>query len=100
MKKENLLVRFLNKIKSTWERLGEPDIEDGLVDSNTAMEVQKIIEVQEKVKKQKSFVTRVEKIDPLLEKYGEIKEGNPVYDAARKVTDTEKKIKSDDELLR
>ena len=95
MKKENFLSRMLDKIKSGWKRLGEPDIDDGLGDSATAKAVQKIIEVQEKVKKQRSFVQRVE-TDPLIERYGEIKQGNPVYDAACKASQTERNNKSED----
>ena len=68
-------------------------------DAVTAKEVQKIEKVQEEVKKQRSFVPRV-KIDPLIEKYGEIKEGNPVYDAARKASQTEISIKKEDDLLK
>ena len=99
MGKENFLSKLLDKIKKAWKRLGEADIDDGLGDAVTAKEVQKIEKVQEEVKKQRSFVPRV-KIDPLIEKYGEIKEGNPVYDAARKASQTEISIKKEDDLLK
>ena len=95
MKKENFLSLIIDKIKSSWKRLGEPDIDDGLVDANTAKQVQEIIAVQEKVKKQRNFVQRVE-TDPLIERYGEIKQGNPVYDAACKASQTERNNKSKD----
>jgi len=59
VKKENFLSRIINKIKEGWERLGEPDINDGM-DKDLSEEVERLNKVQEQVHAQGGFVQKAE----------------------------------------
>ena len=60
-KQGNILSRMFNSIKNVWLRLGEADINEGIMgdlDAATAKEVKAIEEIQAQVHEQRGFVPR------------------------------------------
>ena len=101
MKKENFLSKIFNGIKKILERINQVDVEDSvaILTKEEKAEYENAIKVQNEVKKQRSFVQKVNP-DPLMKKYGEPKEGNPIYDVAHKMRIDEEEEKEDDELTK
>ncbi len=60
-KQGNILSRIFNSIKNVWVRLGETDINEGIIgdlDAATAKELKAIEEIQAQVHEQRGFVQR------------------------------------------
>ena len=91
-----------NKIKEffigIWERINQIDVPDGVENLTSAekKELDAVNQAQGDVHEQRSFAERVkvskkDKVDPLIAKYGEAKPGNPIYDVGQRLKNMEDK---------
>ena len=84
-KKGNFLVRIFNRIKKTWERLGEPDIKDSFSDLELNPEEEK-----ELAKVKKAENGNVEKIEGSIR--SRIKEEGPTAEELNAAIERAKKV--------